>query len=351
MLTGECCHIEAVSKGGARYNDTTTEDEKNSESNLVLMCSRHHTVIDSDCSTYTTDVLKQMKADHEQQFSGTKRELDEKMLFALEQSMAKYWDRLQIIDNVESDLKIKIEKDASLESLLANIEEHFSNVKWLFDKMAQFDEKLPNDVRELCNRVGVDYQQFEQVPYYENCLIDRLWELHNLAVPNNCSHLKMYYLQFCVNVFAELAKHDKAYLEECLSKITEKMAVKGFQLNEKKTRIYEASKGITFLGFIFKPRHSGKIVVTRTPEKVKAERRKLKRLVRKAAEGGVSRAKAFEHYQIWRSTVVWDGSRKSRKKNSKRNGFRSDNHRMAMRMDAYFKALRHEYWREDNDQQ
>ena len=213
LLTGECCHIEAVSKGGARYNDTTTEDEKNSESNLVLMCSRHHTVIDSDCSTYTTDVLKQMKADHEQQFSGTKRELDEKMLFALEQSMAKYWDRLQIIDNVESDLKIKIEKDASLESLLANIEEHFSNVKWLFDKMAQFDEKLPNDVRELCNRVGVDYQQFEQVPYYENCLIDRLWELHNLAVPNNCSHLKMYYLQFCVNVFAELAKHDKAYLE------------------------------------------------------------------------------------------------------------------------------------------
>lgn len=148
-----------------------------------------------------------------------------------------------------------------------------------------------------------------------------------------------------------LLHHDKAYLEECLSKITEKMAVKGFQLNEKKTRIYEASKGITFLGFIFKPRHSGKIVVTRTPERVKAERRKLKRLVRKAAEGGISRAKVFEHYQIWRSTVVWDGSRKSRKKNSMRNGFRSDNHRMAMRMDAYFKTLRQEHWREDNDQQ
>lgn len=213
LLTGECCHIEAVSKGGARYNDTTTEDEKNSESNLILMCSRHHTIIDSDSSTYTTDVLKKMKADHEQQFSGTKRELDEKMLFALEQSMARHWDRLQKIDNIENHLKIKVDKDASIESLLANIEESFSNIERLLKEMAHSDEKLPNDARELCEKVGVDYERLEQVPYFENCLIGRLWESHNLAVPNSNSHLKMYYLQFCVNVFAELAKHDKAYLD------------------------------------------------------------------------------------------------------------------------------------------
>jgi len=211
LLTGECCHIEAVSKGGARYNDATTEDEKNSESNLILMCSRHHTIIDSDCSTYTTDVLKQMKADHEQQFSGTKRELDEKMLFALEQSMAKYWDRIQRIDNVESDLKIKVDTDASIETLSANIEEIFSKLEWLFKEMFQSDEMLPNQVKELCERAGVDYERLEQVPYYENCLINRSWEYHNLAVPNFRSHLKMYYLQFCVNVFAELAKRDIAY--------------------------------------------------------------------------------------------------------------------------------------------
>ena len=211
LLTGECCHIEAVSKGGARYNDTTTEDEKNSESNLVLMCSRHHTIIDSDCSTYTTDVLKQMKANHEQQFSGTKRELDEKMLFALEQSMIQYWDKLKKIDNVETHLKIKVEKDESIESLLANIEENFSNIERLFNEMAQSDENLPNDVKELCERAGVDYERLEQVPYYENCLINRSWEYHNLAVPNFRSHLKMYYLQFCVNVFAELAKRNIEY--------------------------------------------------------------------------------------------------------------------------------------------
>ena len=38
LLTGECCHIEALSKGGARYNEATSEEEKNDESNLVLMC-------------------------------------------------------------------------------------------------------------------------------------------------------------------------------------------------------------------------------------------------------------------------------------------------------------------------
>lgn len=45
QLTGECCHIEAYSKGGPRYNALLSDDDKNSYDNLILMCSRHHKLL------------------------------------------------------------------------------------------------------------------------------------------------------------------------------------------------------------------------------------------------------------------------------------------------------------------
>lgn len=145
-----------------------------------------------------------------------------------------------------------------------------------------------------------------------------------------------------------LMHEDRSYLIECRNRIAGKLAEREFRLNDRKTRIFPAKEGITFLGFIFKPRPTGKIMVIVRPEKVKAEKRKLSKLVRKAAKGEISTGKVYEHYQIWRSTVVWDGSRKSRKKNVRKHGFRSDNHRMAMRMDAYFKKLCTEVLNNDN---
>lgn len=225
VLTGECCHIEAYSKGGARYNDTTTEEEKNAESNLIMMCSRHHKIVDTDSSTYTTEILKQMKSNHERQFSGTKRELDDKMLFALEQSMENYWRRLENIDNNDkTDLKIKIDSETDIQTLLENIAESFKKLEDFLSFMAESDENLPRDLQALCAKAGVEYAVFENIPYWENSFINRLWEIHNLGVHNVSSHLKMYFLQLCVKVFAELSKSDSTY-NTILQEYQEKLAV------------------------------------------------------------------------------------------------------------------------------
>lgn len=141
---------------------------------------------------------------------------------------------------------------------------------------------------------------------------------------------------------------DKDYLKECMERIREKLSEREFRLNDRKTRIYKADAGIVFLGFVFKPRPSGKIVISVRPEKVKEEKKKLKKLVRKAEKGEIPVPKVYEHYRIWRSTVVWDGNKKSRKQNIRKHGFRSDNHRMTMRMDAYFKKLCTEVLKNDN---
>lgn len=62
---GEICHIKAKSKGGPRFDSMQSEEERHSFSNLLLLCGTHHKVIDSLIDIYTVDVLKEMKAVHE----------------------------------------------------------------------------------------------------------------------------------------------------------------------------------------------------------------------------------------------------------------------------------------------
>lgn len=66
-VTGEVAHIKASSKNGPRYDDNQIEEERNSFRNLILLCSRHHTIIDSEVDEHTVEVLKRFNVDHEQE--------------------------------------------------------------------------------------------------------------------------------------------------------------------------------------------------------------------------------------------------------------------------------------------
>lgn len=59
------CHIEAAEKGGQRYNENSTEDERRSYDNLILLCHKHHKIIDDDAVLYPVEKLKEMKRKHE----------------------------------------------------------------------------------------------------------------------------------------------------------------------------------------------------------------------------------------------------------------------------------------------
>jgi hypothetical protein len=57
-------HIEAANEGGPRYNSSMTNEERNDQANLILLCPSHHRVTDNE-SIYTVEVLKKMREDHE----------------------------------------------------------------------------------------------------------------------------------------------------------------------------------------------------------------------------------------------------------------------------------------------
>jgi hypothetical protein len=60
-ITGEICHVRAQSKGGPRYGASQTEEERHAFDNLILLCRRHHKIVDTEPDIYSVEVLEEMK--------------------------------------------------------------------------------------------------------------------------------------------------------------------------------------------------------------------------------------------------------------------------------------------------
>lgn len=101
-----------------------------------------------------------------------------------------------------------------------------------------------------------------------------------------------------------------------------------FELNEEKTRIYPLREGIEFLGFNFRLTDTGKVLMLIRPDKVKAVRRRLRRLVRKSLRGEIPPEKVWESYCAWRNHA------------SKGNAYQ-----LLRKMDKYY----HDLWRDEHE--
>lgn len=64
-VAGEICHIQAKSKGGPRYNASLSIKDRHAFENLILLCSHHHKIIDTQTEIYTTETLIELKCIHE----------------------------------------------------------------------------------------------------------------------------------------------------------------------------------------------------------------------------------------------------------------------------------------------
>ncbi len=64
-LIGDIAHIVAEGKDGPRGSSPLTPEQRNSESNLVLLCLAHHKMLDDDPETYSVQTLYGRKAAHE----------------------------------------------------------------------------------------------------------------------------------------------------------------------------------------------------------------------------------------------------------------------------------------------
>ena len=64
-IIGDEAHIVAKSINGPRGESTLTEEERDKYDNLILLCRKHHKIIDDQFNFYTTSTLIEIKKKHE----------------------------------------------------------------------------------------------------------------------------------------------------------------------------------------------------------------------------------------------------------------------------------------------
>lgn len=99
-------------------------------------------------------------------------------------------------------------------------------------------------------------------------------------------------------------------LEECRKMVTEKLLEIGFETNPKKTKVYQLKEGIPFLGFRFRLTGTGKVIMIADPAKIKAGRKKYRRLVAKAMSGEISRESVDASFATWMNHLGKGNSKK-----------------------------------------
>lgn len=59
------CHIISSKPNGPRHDPSYPIDKLDSYDNMILLCRTHHKMVDDQAATYTTNILRQMKSNHE----------------------------------------------------------------------------------------------------------------------------------------------------------------------------------------------------------------------------------------------------------------------------------------------
>lgn len=72
-IIGQIAHIVAQQRQGPRGRSEMSDAERDKASNLILLCGKHHKVIDDHPHVYSVHVLRQIEAGHEQRISSAIR--------------------------------------------------------------------------------------------------------------------------------------------------------------------------------------------------------------------------------------------------------------------------------------
>ena len=194
ILTGECCHIAAASSQGPRYNKEQSEVERNGYDNLVLLCSRHHKIIDSDPNEYSIEKLIEMKKNHEIRFSAQYLSLNNQMLNQLQIESERYWHSISEADYKDTTgFKMKLDESSPI-VLMQQIEEDYRMLQEMIDSICCSSDSLQSDLEKECLKCGIDFDLFKKIPYFENSLVNRDWLLTHIGFPNVMNKLKLKYL-------------------------------------------------------------------------------------------------------------------------------------------------------------
>jgi len=91
-IVSEMCHIEGLAPKSARHNPQLTSEQLNDYPNLIVLCLKHHTIIDKEESAYTVEFLKKIKNDHEEKYRKNEFQISNDLI----STIGKFYETRQI---------------------------------------------------------------------------------------------------------------------------------------------------------------------------------------------------------------------------------------------------------------
>jgi len=207
LYIAQLCHIKAANKGGQRFDEHQSDEERNIPENLLFMCHRHHKETD-DQETYSVEALVKIKENHESKFTEKGKEASKEMIRQVLFEANYFWEKQAAKTFELEDLKIERDFEKALFDLFDELEDHIRTIQNYCDLCANSDnsETLRTDLKDLFSKAGIDSTELEKVPYYENPFENRNWEMHNIGRPNFFSHISLCLNQLKVKTAEEILK-------------------------------------------------------------------------------------------------------------------------------------------------
>lgn len=90
-IVGEISHIYAQRPGGPRYKEGLGEEELHAIENLILLCPKHHKIVDEHPEQYDAAWLRRIKADHESRVDTTPSHVLHRLIDVLAPEVPDNW--------------------------------------------------------------------------------------------------------------------------------------------------------------------------------------------------------------------------------------------------------------------
>lgn len=194
---------------------------------------------------------------------------------------------------------------------------------------AKFERYLPEDVHKAICDV-LDTQYVGDVGYNPG---SQMVQIAGISLLDDLDHyckerLRIkHYLRYMDDIL--IIHHDREQVMMALEEIKRKLAEISFEIHSEKTQITPLSEGFTWLGFHYRITSTGKILMTLNSANIKHERKKLRRLVKLAKQGKITKAKVNECYKSWCA-----------------NANKGNSYQMIQRMNRFYADL----WKEECDE-
>lgn len=206
-------------------------------------------------------------------------------------------------------------------ALHIDIRHYYQSMKHNITKNT-FARFVPRDIHEMSVDV-LDSQYSGDVGYNPG---SQMVQIAGIAVPSDIDHYIKeqlhikYYLRYMDDFI--IIHQDKQYLKEVQQKLEVKLSELGFSIHKEKTNIHTLKQGFLILGFTFRLTNTGKALMLIDGENVKHEKRKLKRMVKRAKAGLMTRREVSDCYKAWKAHAL-----------------AGDTFQLLMRMDKFYKEL------------